>query len=354
MIWPKGFEYISPGTCQTSAADAMALYTLKNSAGSEVSIINLGGTVTSLKMPDRKGRFGQVVLGFARADEYIEPHPYLGCLIGRYCNRIAGGRFSLQGIPFLLSQNAGQDHLHGGFRGFDKVLWQARLQKEGEDRSLELYHFSPDGDEGYPGNLQVRVVYSLTEDDRLIIDYAAETDAATIVNLTHHGYFNLGWGEDILAHQLQVQASSFTVVDDASLPTGEIRPVAGTWLDLRQPAMVGAVLAGAPEDQRRGGLDHNYVLDRPIEGLAYAASLYAPDSGRRMRVYSTEPGLQVYTGNDLGGKVYARHAGICLEAQHFPDSPNQPGFPATILRPGEIYRQTTIYQFDIPKEEEAI
>ncbi len=352
MIWPNGFKYISPVTGQP--ADELILYTLRNSAGSEVSILNLGGTVTSLKMPDREGRLGQVVLGFARLEDYLEPHPYLGCLIGRYCNRIAGGRFSLQGTPFLLSQNAGQDHLHGGFRGFDKVIWQTPLQKDDDDRRLVLYHFSPDGDEGYPGNLQVQVVYSLSEDNRLIIDYTAETDATTIVNLTHHGYFNLGYGEDILAHQLKVQASLFTVLDDASLPTGEMRSVAGTWLDLRQPAMIGAVLSGAQGELRQGGLDHNFVLDRSAEGLALAASLYAQDSGRRLRVYSTEPGLQVYTGNDLGGRIFVQRAGICLEAQHFPDSPNQPGFPATTLRPGGVYRQTTIYQFDIPKEEEKI
>lgn len=330
----------------------MALYTLSNTTGSEVSIATLGGTVISLKIPDREGRIGDVVLGFQRLDDYLWPHPYLGCLIGRYCNRIAGGRFILHGTEYHLGQNAGSDHLHGGLRGFDKVVWDAGPVGDGQE--LALHYLSHDGEEGYPGNLQVRVIFRLTEDNCLAIEYAAETDAATVVNLSHHGYFNLGYGEDILDHHLMVAASSFTVIDEASLPTGEIRPVAGTCLDMRDSNRIGAILAGHSDELRQGGLDHNYVLDRPTEGPCLAASLYAPDSGRRMQVYTTEPGLQVYTGNHLAGdrvgkgdRAYGKHAGICLEAQHFPDSPNQPDFPSVILHPGEVYRQTTIYQFDI-------
>lgn len=357
--------------CQSSAAgienckfgDAagreVRLFTLRSTAGSEISISTLGGTVTSLKVPDKEGRPGDVVLGFAGLEGYLRPQPYVGCLIGRCCNRIAGGRFSLADREYQLSKNDGPHHLHGGVRGFDKVVWEAQAVKDDEGPGLQLSYLSGDGEEGYPGNLQVRVFYRLTEDNRLVIDYTAETDAATLVNLTHHSYFNLGSTGDILDHLLTVQASAVTTVDDAGIPTGEIQRVAGTNLDLRRASAIRSILANAGGDLRQGGLDHNFVLDRPNEGLSLAASLYSPESGRRMRVYTTEPGLQVYTANLLDGNcvgrdggTLGRYAGICFEAQHFPDSPNHAEFPSISLLPGETYRQTTIYCFDIEDKEE--
>jgi aldose 1-epimerase len=359
MIWQK-IHSMSPSSDLERARDReIALYTLRNVGGSEVSIATFGGTVTALKVPDRNGRLSDVVLGFDRLEDYLQPHPYLGCLVGRCCNRIAGGRFSLAGREYQLQKNSGPNHLHGGLRGFDKVVWEARSQEDGG--GLALHYLSRDGEEGYPGNLQVRVSYHLTDDNCLVIDFIAETDAATIVNPTHHGYFNLGYGADILDHQLAVGASSYTVIDAASIPTGEIRQLAETaCLDLRTPRRLREILASCPDELKQGGLDHNYVLDRQEPGLTLAASLYAPDSGRRLRVYTTEPGLHVYTGNHFdrsfagkGGLIYGKHAGICLEAQHFPDAPNHPGFPPISLYPGEVYRQTTVYRFDCRKEMEG-
>lgn len=349
---------ISSCTFGEAAGRQVDLYTLRNTAGSEVCIATLGGTVTSLKVPDKEGRLGDVVLGFDRFEDYLQPQPYFGCLIGRCCNRIAGGRFSLDGREYRLTRNNGPHHLHGGRQGFHTVLWDALVVREETGAGLQLQYLSPDGEEGYPGTLQVRVFFRLTDDNRFVIDYTAETDAATLVNLTHHSYFNLDGGDDILDHHLAVQASAFTVVDATAIPSGEIRRIAGTCLDLRRPAAIRAILADAQGELLLGGLDHNYVLDRPEQGLNLAASLYAPETGRRMRVYTTEPGMQIYTGNLLdgslrgkGGNCYGRHAGICLEAQHFPDSPNQAGFPAITLYPGEIYRQTTMYTFDCDEKE---
>ena len=357
--------------CQSSAARIedcrfgevhgreVRLFTLCSTAGSEVSIATLGGTLTSLKVPDREGRPGDVVLGFDRLEDYLRPQPYLGCLIGRCCNRIAGGRFSLADREYQLSKNAGPHHLHGGVCGFDKVVWEAQAVKDNEGPGLQLSYLSVDGEEGYPGNLQVQVLYKLTEDNRLVIDYTAETDAATLVNLTHHSYFNLGSTGDILDHLLTVQASAVTAVDDAGIPTGEIQPVVGTCLDLRRASTMRSIFACAGGDLRQDGLDHNFVLERPNEWLSLAASLYCPGSGRRMRVYTTEPGLQVYTANLLDGscvgrdgRTLGRYAGICFESQHFPDSPNHAQFPSISLLPGETYRQTTIYCFDTDDEEE--
>jgi aldose 1-epimerase len=350
-IFPPMLD-ISPGL---EANQELALFTLTNDSGCEVSILTCGGAVTSVNVPDRDGQVGDVVLGFDQPGDYLGPHPYFGSLVGRCCNRIADGRFSLQGVSFQLTRNDGPHHLHGGLCGFDRKIWHARPLETGA--GLELNTFSCDGEEGYPGNLQVRVVYRLTDDNCLGITYQAETDAPTVVNLTHHGYFNLGNTGDILDHWLMLPASTIVEVDASAIPTGEIRSIARTGLDFHRPQRIGAILGQNPELLRYGGLDHCFVLDRPGRELTLAAELFAPDTGRRMRVYTTEPALQVYTANYFdgsitgkSGRMYDRYAGICFEAQHFPDSPNQPSFPTITLQPGDIYSQTTIYQFDVQEE----
>jgi aldose 1-epimerase len=325
------------------------IYTLVNKNGLKARLINYGGILVSLETPDRKGRMGDIVLGHDSLEGYLKSSPYFGCIVGRYGNRIAKGRFTLDGAEYKLATNNGPNHLHGGLKGFDKVVWAAQPVSEQDARGVKFNYLSPDGEEGYPGNLLVRVTYLLTDRNELSIRYEAETDKATPVNLTHHSYFNLaGQGEgDILGHELRLDAPSYTPVDEGLIPTGQIAAVAGTPFDFTKPAVIGARIAQVP-----GGYDHNYVLGSGGGKLAPAARVSEPRSGRVMEIATTEPGIQFYTGNFLdgtitgkGGKVYNKHYGFCLETQHFPDSPNQPGFPSTILRPGQKYHSLTVHTF---------
>ncbi|MBI3527919.1 MAG: galactose mutarotase [Betaproteobacteria bacterium] len=329
------------------------LFTLRNGNGIEVKITNYGGIVVSLTAPDRHGDLADVVLGFDSLDGFIGNRPYFGAVIGRYANRIAGGRFILGNHNYTLSTNDGGNHLHGGLRGFDKELWSTRTVRRKADVTLVLRYLSVDGEESYPGNLEVEVAYTLTRDNALKIEYRASTDQPTPVNLTNHTYFNLGSGPDILDHELKLYADRFTPVDAGLIPTGELRPVGGTPFDFRTQGRIGARIADDDEQLKRaGGYDHNFILAGQAGRLGVAAEVYERKSGRALRVLTTEPGLQFYSGNFLDGsivgknrKAYGRRSGFCLEAQHFPDSPNQPHFPSTILMPGAKYRQTTIYQF---------
>jgi len=340
---------------KTADGQAVDLYTLTNPNGLEAAITNYGGIVVRLKTPDRNGQLADVVLGFDTLDDYLKGHPYFGAIIGRYGNRIAKGRFQLNGVEYKLAVNNGENHLHGGLKGFDKVVWNARDVSTAEAPALELTYTSKDGEEGYPGTLHVTVVYTLTPANELKIDYAATTDKDTIVNLTNHSYFNLaGQGEgDILGHELMINASRFTPVDAGLIPTGELRSVEGTPFDFRKPVAIGARINQDDQQLKYGnGYDHNFVLDRTGDGLVLAARVTEPKSGRVMEVYTTEPGIQFYSGNFLdgsnkgkGGKIYQRRYGFCLETQHFPDSPNKPNFPSTVLRPGAKYQSTTVYRF---------
>jgi aldose 1-epimerase len=325
-----------------------------------VAIISYGGTVQSLLAPDRAGELANVVLGFGTLNDYLAYNgdTYFGCITGRYANRIAAGRFSLDGHQYRLATNNGPNALHGGVRGFDKRLWDVEPIDEEGAVGLRLTRISPDGEEGYPGNLDVAVTYRLSEDNRLAIEYEATTDRPTIVNLTNHSYFNLaGEGSGhIYDHELTLHASAFTPTDATAIPTGEIAPVEGTPMDFRQARRIGSRIREATQQLRFGlGYDHNFVLDKPegSDGLATpAAELYEPTSGRRLRISTTEPGIQFYSGNFLdgslvgtSGRAYRQGDGLALETQHFPDSPNQPAFPSTALRPGDTYRSTTVLAF---------
>ena len=331
--------------------------TLKNSHGVELHAISYGGIITSLKVPDRAGKPGDVVLGFDKPESYWAdpPPPFFGAIVGRYGNRIGKGKFTLDGKPYSLATNNGVNHLHGGNKGFDKVLWAIATKDAPEGSQAIFSRTSKDGEEGYPGNLQVRVTYTLTEKNELIVDYHATTDKATPVNLTQHSYFNLaGEGSgDILGHQLTIDADRYTPVDDTLIPTGELAPVQGTPFDFRQPTAIGARIdQDNPQLKNGKGYDHNWVLTRKGTGLQHAARLTDPKSGRTMDVATTEPGLQFYSGNFLdgtikgkAGHVYAHRSGLCLETQHFPDSPNKPKFPSTILQPGKAYESRTVFTF---------
>jgi aldose 1-epimerase len=328
------------------------IYTLINSNGVEARITNYGGALVSLRVPDRHGRMGDVVLGYDTLEEYIGDENYFGCIVGRYANRIAGGRFSLNGVEYRLARNDGVNHLHGGVKGFNKVLWEARETEREDGVGLSLAYLSRHGEEGYPGDLSVRVLYLLTDEDELRIEYAAATDRDTVVNLTHHSYFNLAGARDVLGHALTIYADHFTPVDETLIPTGELRPIEGTPMDFTEVKAIGADIDADYEQLHFGkGYDHNWVLNEGGEPLAPAARVYEPATGRAMEVHTTEPGFQLYTGNHLdgvagkGGRTYGPRSGLCLEAQHFPDSPNRPEFPSTILRAGETYTQTTIYRF---------
>jgi aldose 1-epimerase len=336
------------------------LYTLTNANGLEVRAIDYGGIILSLRVPDREGTLEDVALGYDALGSYLEETPYFGAIIGRYGNRIGEGRFTLDGSTYQLATNDGPNHLHGGLKGFDKVLWEAEPFEHEEGVGLVFTYTSPGGEEGYPGTLQARVTYTLTDDDALVFDYEATTDQATPVNLTQHTYFNLAGHDegDILGHQLMINAEAFTPVDSTLIPTGEIRSVEGTPFDFREPTAIGTRIDEDNRQLRFGlGYDHNFVLRRasaPADSLVLAARVYEPASGRVMEVYTTEPGLQFYSGNFLdgsltgkGGVVYEYRTGFCLETQHYPDSPNQPDFPSTILRPGEVYRSQTVYAFSV-------
>jgi len=315
-------------------------YTLKNDRGFEVSITNYGGAVTSLKTPDREGKFGEIVLSYDTLDDYVRNPRYMGALIGRHANRIARGRFSLNGVEYQLPCNNGANHLHGGPKGFDTRLWHVREN----GNILHLWYVSKDGEEGYPGNLNASVDYTLL-DNELQIDYYATTDRDTIVNLTNHSYFNLRGAGTILDHELTLNADSFTPVSEDLIPTGEIKAVEGTPMDFRKPKAIGT-------DIQNVSYDHNFVLNNWDRSLRFAARLYDPVSGRVLEILTTEPGMQFYSGNFLDGSLigkngvaYEKYAGLCLEPQHFPDAPNHPNFPSTLLRPGEEYRHTSVYRF---------
>jgi aldose 1-epimerase len=324
-------------------------YTLTNSSGMQVGILNYGGTITDIITPDKTGNKENVVLGFDSLSGYLQKgNPYFGSLIGRYGNRIANARFTLDGKTFTLAANNNGNSLHGGIKGYDKVVWQA--QRSAGDSSLQLTYVSKDGEEGYPGTLSVQVVYTLTSANELKIDYTATTDKSTPVNLTNHAYYNLSGGKDstILGHELMINADKYTEVNDNLIPTGKLPDVKGGPMDFTVAKLIGKEI-----QQVAGGYDHNWVLNKKGNGLEKVAELYHPASGRLMEVWTTEPGLQFYTGNFLngslintrGGAKYVKNAALCLESQHFPDSPNQPEFPTTILKPGETYKQTTIYKF---------
>jgi aldose 1-epimerase len=333
------------------------LYTLTNAHGMKAKIITYGGIITELEAPDRDGKLGDVVLGFDNLQSYLAGSPYFGALIGRVANRIAKGRFTLDGMEYKLFINNGPNALHGGQKGFDKVVWRAEPEETKDGPALKLTYLSPSGEEGYPGNLTVHVTYTLTNDNALRIDYAATTDKATPINLTNHSYFNLGGpgSGDILGEEVMIAADKYTPVDATMIPTGEIKPVKGTPLDFTKPTTIGARIDELKPDEAAanpGGYDHNYVLRGGDKEPALAARVHEPKTGRTMEVYTTEPGLQFYTGNFLDGKlkgkngvVYKKHQAFCMEADHFPDSVNHPDFPSTILEPGKTYTQTTVYKF---------
>lgn len=330
-----------------------SLFVLRNASGIEAAISDLGASLISLRMPDRDGQLADIVLGYGDPECYRTNPCYFAATIGRYANRIAGARFELDGNAYRLAANDGPNHLHGGVRGFDKRLWSA--QPHPGAQRLALRYRSADGEEGYPGNLDVEVVYELTAADTLRIDYSATTDRPCPVNLTNHSYFNLAGGGDILGHELRLAASHFTPIGEGCIPTGEVRPVAGTPFDFSIPAVIGSRIDAQDGQLRAGkGYDHNFVLHGQPGTLRTAAELYDRRSGRALRVLTTQPGVQLYTGNYLdgsvagkGGVAYGRHAGLCVETQHFPDSPNRPAFPSVILRPGQRYRHTTVYQFKV-------
>ncbi len=329
-------------------ADSVFQYTLTNKNGMVVKILNYGGTVTDIITPDKNGKMGDVVLGYDSLSGYLQTgNPYFGCLVGRYGNRIANAKFTLDGKEYTLAVNNTPNTLHGGLKGFDKVIWTVKFFN---DSSLLLSYSSKDGEEGYPGNLSVDVMYSLSDDNGLKIEYAAVTDKATPVNLTNHCYFNLSAGADstILDHELMLKADKYTPVNETLIPIGKIDDVKGTPMDFTTSKKIGKDLANVT-----GGYDHNWVFQKPENRFDMIASVYHQASGRYMEVRTTEPGIQFYSGNFLDGTLkntrngikYVKHAGLCLETQHFPDSPNQPSFPTTILKPGETYQQITVYKF---------
>ncbi|GAA4414487.1 galactose mutarotase [Nibrella viscosa] len=342
---------------QTADGQEADLYTLRNTSGMEAKITNFGGVVVSLTAPDRNGAYEDVTLGFDSLAPYQKDSPYFGALIGRYGNRIAKGKFTLDGKSYTLATNNMGNHLHGGLQGFDKVLWTAQAV-EGDEPALKLTYTSKDGEEGYPGTLNVEVTYTLQRDNALRIDYKATTDKPTVVNLTNHTYFNLANKGDILNHELTLYADRFLPVDQTLIPTGELRPVAGTVFDFTKPTAMGARINDSTDTQIKYGLgyDHAWILSDSSQGLKRAATVYEPTTGRVMDVSTTEPAIQFYTGNFLdgtltgkGGVKYAKRTGFCLETEHYPDSPNQPKFPSTTLRPGETYQSTTVYKFSARK-----
>lgn len=341
---------------KTNDGQAVEIYTLTNSNGMEARVMTYGGTLVSLKVPDRQGKPGDILLGHDSLEGYLnrETHPYFGSLVGRYGNRIARGKFSIDGTEYSLATNNNENHLHGGDIGFDQKIWQAKPIKQGSAVSLELSLTSPDGDEGYPGKLSMTVVYQLTNDNALKIDYRATTDQPTLCNLTNHSYFNFtGAQRDILAHELMINADYMTPVDAGLITTGEFKPVAGTPFDFRKAKAIGKEIDADDEQIAYGpGYDHNWVLNKRGKEMSLAAEVYEPTTGRVMQVHTNEPGLQFYAGNFLdgrfagkGGTVYQQRFGFCLETQHYPDSPNKLQWPTTVLRPGETYQTSTVFRF---------
>jgi aldose 1-epimerase len=326
-------------------------YTLTNRHGMSASIITYGAILTELRVPDRNGNLTNVVHGFDNLQAYVQGHPFFGATTGRVANRIANARFRLDGQEYQLAANNGKNHIHGGIRGFDKVVWEAKpIAVNQREVSVVFTYLSHDAEEGYPGDLDVRVTYTLTDNNELRIDYSASTDKATPVNITNHSYFNLAGSGDVLGHEMFIVADRYTPVDDELIPTGEIAPVKGTPLDFTKPMTIGARIEQLKP--KPGGYDHNFVLNSEGKSLALAARVHDPKGGRTLEVLTTEPGIQLYTGNFLDGRVTGlngqrstQHTGFCLETQHFPDSVNRPNFPSTILRPGQTYKSTTIFKF---------
>jgi len=345
---------------------AIEIFTLKNSQGMEVRTIPYGAIIVSIRVPDRAGRMDDVVIGHDRLEGYLTASRFFGAVVGRYGNRIAKGRFTLEGRTYELAVNNGPNHLHGGVKGFDKVVWQAEPFSTAAGTGVRYRYVSPDGEEGYPGRLDVRVTYTLTERNQLVVEYLATTDKATPVNLTQHSYFNLaGDGvRDVLDHVVQINAERYTPVDATKIPTGDLAPVAGSPFDFRTPVRIGAHIADEhPQIAIGGGYDHNFALTRTGGGqkLEWAARVFEPSTGRTLTVTTTEPGLQLNTANALDGSitgkaghVYRARYGLCLETQHFPDSPNQPAFPSTILRPGETFRSRTEFEFGVRREAPSV
>jgi aldose 1-epimerase len=328
---------------------AVDLYTLTNASGMQVKIITYGGAVVSLTAPDKAGKFGDVTLGLDNLEDYRAHTAHFGSLIGRYGNRIGKAQFTLDGKTYTLDKNNGENSLHGGKGGFDTRVWNAREV----NGALELTYVSKDGEEGFPGTLTAKAVYTLTDKNELKIDYTATTDKPTIVNLTNHAYFNLAGEGDVLQHQVMISADRYTPVDAGLIPTGELKPVAGTPFDFRKSTAIRARIGQVADQQIKlgNGYDHNFVLNRTSPALSKAAEVYEPKSGRVMEVWTTEPGLQFYTGNFLDGslkgkgRTYGFRSGFCMETQHYPDSPNKPAFPSVVLRPGQTYRTSTVYRF---------
>ena len=347
----------------TATADTLTTqinsYTLQNKHGLKMSATNFGGRIISLWVPDRNGTPGNIVLGYDSVKKYLNGNPYFGAMIGRYGNRIAKGKFTLEGNDYQLAVNNGVNALHGGPKGFHNVYWDVKPATTPGGEALEMTYLSKDGEEGYPGNLSVKVTYTLTDQDELVINYLASTDKPTVVNLTHHSFFNLaGEGNaDILNHEITINADRFTPVDDGLIPTGELKSVKGTPFDFLKAHKIGERIDQDDPQLKFGkGYDHNWVLNKKVNEFSLASTVVDPSSGRVMEVWTTEPGLQFYSGNFLDGvdtglarKPYNFRTAFCLEAQHFPDSPNKKGFPSTILKPGEIYKQRTVYKFSVSK-----
>ena len=343
----------------TSNGTPVTIYMLRNSKGMEARIMTYGGIVQSLKVPDKNGKLDDVVLGYDNLEGYLinKGNPHFGALIGRYGNRIGGAKFTLEGQTYVLAINNGPNSLHGGIKGFDKVVWQARSWLTPDGPSLELTYLSKAGEEGFPGNLKVTAIYTLTDNNELQLNFTATTDQPTLCNLTQHSYFNLrGQGNgDILGHEVYINSDKTTLVDKDLISTGEYAPVDGTPFDFRKPTAIGARINDPDQQLQFGtGYDHNWVINKPLGKLGLQARVYEPTTGRIMEVWSTEPGVQFYTGNFLDGtitgkdgKVYSRRTGFCLEPQHYPDSPNKPMFPTTELKPGETYQNTILYRFSV-------
>jgi aldose 1-epimerase len=334
---------------ETEDGQAVERFLLTNKNGLRVSLINYGAIVMSIDVPDRDGQFANINLGFDNLEGYLNNAPYLGAICGRFANRIAHGKFSVDGTEYTLAVNNGPHHLHGGLKGFDKVVWQAEQVEGDGEVGVRFTYLSPDGEEGYPGNLTTTVTYTLTDQDELRIDYTAQTDKATPLNLTNHCYWNLAGadsGTTIYDHVLTLNADEYIPVDETKIPTVDSAPVADTPMDFTQPTKIGARI-----DQLGNGYDHCYILNKGDEPLRLAARVHEPTSGRVLEIYTTEPGVQLYTGNYLDGSEatggYKQHQGFCLECQHLPDSPNRPAYPNTILQPGDVYTQTTVHRFSV-------
>ncbi len=340
---------------QSLEGQPASLFTLTNAKGMLVRISNFGGVITEIQVPDRQGKFANVNLGFDEVESYHKVSPYFGALIGRFGNRIKDGKFTIDGVSYQLATNNGPNHLHGGVQGYDKVLWKAEPFTGESSVGITLKYLSVDGDQGYPGNLDVTVVYELTNENEILVKFHAVTDKATPINLTQHAYFNLAGEGDVLGHQMMINADRFTAVDATSIPTGELPLVAGTPFDFREPRLIGERINADDEQIKNGGgYDHNFVLNKTSpKALSLAARVYEPISGRVLEVFTQEPGVQFYSGNFMDGSLSARgwtynhRNGFCLEPQHFPDSPNQPHFPNTILRPGGEYTSLMSYKFSV-------